>query len=377
MALRLVLVWTVVAVSVQAGLSFLLLNLPLTSPFVPIRELVTPLAVCAGPAGQWLALRICRVSWRREWFVATLAAAVLWSVTYDAVRYLKILPPGIVGTLLYTWLMTTALSAVLQFVVLRRHVDDAGWWLLAAATTLALRLATRWLFVGGGVFGAVRPTLTAQVVTALVAALAESVFLAWFISSTRDERPRDVSRSPAWTWLEWTAAAAFAVLTVVHCAQAVEFWLRHGNLLLAPPIFAAVGGTVIGSVQWLLLKRRLGISAMWIAVSAGAITVPALGVLVPGVQIFAVYIWVFGMALPGVFALVGAWFGFWQWLILRVHVSHAWLWIPANALAWSTWQLRLFPTIVSITTMGVVSGAITGLALFAMLRSRALAARLG
>jgi hypothetical protein len=374
MALRLVLAWTTIAVATQAAIWLLFQNLPLAIHAAPFRELMTPFVVCVGPAGQWLALRICRVPFRREWFFATLAAGVLWSAAFDSLRYLK-LWPVLQYSLLYTLLLTSMLSGVLRWLVLRRHVDRAGWWFLAAAVSLAAGLAAR-SFTTGTMLGAMRATLPSQLLTSLGPALVESVFLGWLFSTARPGPPRDAAPSRAWTWLEWTAAASFAVLTTVHASQAVEIWLRRGRLLLAPPIFSAIGGTVIGGVQWLFLRRRLGLDAIWIPVSAAAITIPALGILVPGVQFFAVYIWVYGTHLPGVFALLGAWFGFWQWLILRTHLANAWVWIPANALAWSTWQLRLFPATFSITTMGVIAGAITGLALFAILRPRAAASQL-
>ena len=78
--------------------------------------------------------------------------------------------------------------------------------------------------------------------------------------------------------------------------------------------------------------------------------------------------------------------GFAQWLVLRRFVSHAALWMPANALAWAFGMAVIFASIdpaisggfgllsvvilgLTLACAGAVVGAIHGLALVWLLRS--------
>jgi hypothetical protein len=91
----------------------------------------------------------------------------------------------------------------------------------------------------------------------------------------------------------------------------------------------AVAGAVIGSAQWLAL-RRIGADARWIAATGVGL---ALG-LGLGFAIFDYGDTVGDMWIVG--ALSGAGIGMAQWWLLRGMVgSLAWLWVPATAVVWA------------------------------------------
>ena len=91
--------------------------------------------------------------------------------------------------------------------------------------------------------------------------------------------------------------------------------------------------------------------------------VPVIGLLVPIVQMYVIYYTMIAMRMLGAFAIIGAWFGLAQWLVLRRHVRAAFLWVPATALAWSAWHLQYSSFRVSLITIGLLGGAICGAAI--------------
>lgn len=154
-----------------------------------------------------------------------------------------------------------------------------------------------------------------------------------------------------------------------------------------------VEGTVVGTAQWLVLRRPFP-SMRWrtwvLATAVGAFVAWTLGMLpstllstgsgtqssTPTEPSNAV---VYGLAaLMGLVA--GTILGTPQWLVLRRHVRRAALWIPANALAWAPGMVMafvavdlLFATgigisavvlaIAALAAIGAVVGAIHGLVL--------------
>lgn len=158
-------------------------------------------------------------------------------------------------------------------------------------------------------------------------------------------------------------------------------------------------GAVVGTAQWLVLRRPLPEMRwrVWVlATAAGAFLAWALGMIPstilslgtdgeqsapeePGAAV------VYGLAfLMGL--VLGPVLGFAQWLVLRRYVEWAVLWMPANALAWAFVMVVVFvgattvpaggigPGIIlliaTLACAGTVIGAIHGLALVWLLRPR-------
>jgi hypothetical protein len=160
-----------------------------------------------------------------------------------------------------------------------------------------------------------------------------------------------------------------------------------------------IEGTVVGTAQWLVLRRRLpGMrwSAWAMATGAGAFLAWILGMVpstvlslrAPGGQEAASAepsgIVFFGLAfLMGL--VLGPVLGFAQWLALRRFVSRAALWMPANTLAWALGMVVIFAGVnpatgggfgpgaalilaLTLTCTGAVVGATHGFALVWLLR---------
>ena len=157
-------------------------------------------------------------------------------------------------------------------------------------------------------------------------------------------------------WFWWVLANAAGGL-VGYAVPLVAFDRAGGIFLDARVIVGVVaGGAVLGFAQWLVLRRYIQRMTRWE--------------------------WVLATALGGFPVL-----GFGQWLVLRRYIQKAGWWALANAVAWPVgvpvyvigvlllldYQLRGrstdVPWIVSGVLMGVVVGAITGIALVWLLRT--------
>jgi hypothetical protein len=214
-------------------------------------------------------------------------------------------------------------------------------------------------------------------------------------------------------WLRWILANSVGEtlglgLTALIGAAIVSF-LGEGTSVLATLALAAVAvlagtlveGSVVGTAQWSVLRGPLpGIRwRTWaVATGAGAFlawllgmvpsTVLSLGAGSGGASAAPVEpsnAVVLGLAfLMGL--MLGPVLGFAQWLVLRRYVSHAALWMPANALAWACGMVVIFAGIdpaisggfgllsvailaITLACAGAVVGAIHGLALVWLLRS--------
>src|SRR5215207_7541 len=184
-----------------------------------------------------------------------------------------------------------------------------------------------------------------------------------------------VERNELGLWLGWTLATAGGMLLGFLPSILLVNVLSLGLAQIAVPVLA---GTVIGFAQWLVLRRYVTASTQWnwsdgISWAAGYILGLLLIQMLPS-SIFVVFI---GYFLFGVIvALV-------QWPVLRREIPNALTWIVASALAWAAgyWVsqavLALFTdplinpalgtSIIAITS-GLVAGAITGVALFWIVR---------
>jgi hypothetical protein len=174
--------------------------------------------------------------------------------------------------------------------------------------------------------------------------------------------------------------------------------------LLAVALGAVCEGGIVGTLQWLVLRRpapsiRWGV---WVGATAlGAGIAWALGMVPSAVMSFvpaqpsADSTQGFDIAGPAMLPLaatmgiaLGAILGAAQWIVLRRHVPRAGWWIPANAIAWAVGMALVFTgmgfipdsggattgiiaaVIICVALAGIAVGAIHGLALIWLLRKR-------
>jgi hypothetical protein len=363
MTARLVVSWVAFTVAAQAGLYWFLdevaPGLYLDSDLTLVMSLLT------APAAQWGALRLAGVSWRGEWFAASLAGLVASSTL------LNLLWSGLAGVSLplqgpMLLIVSGLVEAVLQWVVLRAHVSRASVWFAGVAAGIVATLVMRSLMTGVTLPLELSHRPGARLAISATAALMQGLCLAWLLTS---RRPDEVSlrSKPAWFVVEWTIAAAIAMVVIMTGLTVIGRvpGISQTQPMLLMPLLA---GVVIGALQWMVLRRRLPVGGNWVVVSAAAMSVPALGVVMPVVMMYAVQLWFVTLSAPGGFAVIGAWMGAAQWLILRRHVAYAIVWVPACALAWSAWPLYGYG--VSSTTIGMLAGVVTGIVMAVLLQHR-------
>jgi hypothetical protein len=210
-------------------------------------------------------------------------------------------------------------------------------------------------------------------------------------------------------WIRWVMANSIAESVGLGAAfgiGAILFpYLSAPGILIALATVAVavlagtlIEGTVVGTAQWIVLRRLLP-EMKWrawvLATSAGAFVAWTLGML-PSTLMSAGYesggssptepseAMVYGLAaLMGLAA--GTILGAPQWFVLRRHVRRAALWIGANALAWVPGMVLAFVAAnfifsassgagtlvlasVTLAAIGAIVGAIHGLALVWLVR---------
>jgi hypothetical protein len=121
-------------------------------------------------------------------------------------------------------------------------------------------------------------------------------------------------------------------------------WLL-GSLLL-PPFSLAASGVAIGILQWVVLQNHIWRGRQWVLASVAGWAAGwaiALVAVPPDIRVLAG-------------AVLGAVVGSSQWLVLRREVHLAGWWIIISALAWAT-GLGLFPGILTSGVMpGAMTG---------------------
>jgi hypothetical protein len=186
-------------------------------------------------------------------------------------------------------------------------------------------------------------------------------------------------------WARWTLATGLGelfgfglamglgglvYLLVGGPVETVPAWALLGGAVLA----GVVEGSVLGTAQWLVLRRYLPDLApgTWIAATAGgAVLAYAAGMSIgtalgEGIDLAGVPVVI--LALCGILyvAALGALLGVTQWWVLRRYVARAGWWVAANAGAWILGLAAGFagPSLVpDWTATGVViaMGATTGI----------------
>jgi hypothetical protein len=168
-------------------------------------------------------------------------------------------------------------------------------------------------------------------------------------------------------WLRWVLAsiAGWAVGGLMPGLGS------YRDIIVAGYAAVAVGAILTGVLQWLVLRRDVARAGGWAL--AGIVAVAIVGLVVFGVGVINVDIgWVLGVALFG--TMVGGL----QWMVLRRQVARAGWWVLASTVAWFAAmaggalaavdaQYGRHP-VLGWVALGVVYGAITGSVLVWMLR---------
>lgn len=235
-------------------------------------------------------------------------------------------------------------------------------------------------------------------------------------------REETATQARQFVGLRWETWRAWLVANLVAEALGLGATLLVGTLLLGglessigpiPVAFMGVilgalcEGSIVGSLQWLVIRRSIP-SMRWrewaIATAAGVGIAWALGLLPSVVMSFvpaqsplttADSTQGFDPALPVVLLLaatmgvaLGAILGTAQWIALRKHAPKAGWWILANAGAWAIGMVLVFvgtsfipdsgavtlgiitAVVTSVALAGIAVGAIHGLALIWLIRER-------
>jgi hypothetical protein len=179
-------------------------------------------------------------------------------------------------------------------------------------------------------------------------------------------------------WARWVVANALGEMLGLGGTALVGLALfpalGDGNGLLPALAVAALAiaagtaieGVMVGTAQWLVLRRPLpGITWLtWAGATAiGAGIAWTLGMLPstllsigqdsgqgPATEPSAIVVYALAFAMG---LVLGPVLGCAQWLVLRRHVTRASLWILANALAWAVGMTLVFAVVSAVVDRGV------------------------
>lgn len=207
------------------------------------------------------------------------------------------------------------------------------------------------------------------------------------------------STEPGYPWRFWKSwIIANAMAELIGLGSSSLLWLlfffgmeSYLGVFLAA-VVVVIGstlleGSAVGIAQALVLRQwlpKLSLRQWWLATMLGAFVAWCFGMAPstmmtmnaetttaappPAISDTIIYLLalLMGLVLGPVLALP-------QWWVLRRHVARAWLWLPANAVAWSLGMLAIFVVIgllpaatITVTTvliilMGLlIAGAIVG-----------------
>ena len=147
-------------------------------------------------------------------------------------------------------------------------------------------------------------------------------------SSTAGRRKDTPDPSSAAGW-------GLSLLWVLVCAAGWAVGARlvaaagpSADLIAAGYARVAAGAILAGALQWLVLRRHLDGAAWWIPASALAVAAAGVVVFAGGAVVGADAGWVAGAGLSG--TLLGTV----QWLVLRRQLDGAAWWVPASTVGW-------------------------------------------
>ena len=169
---------------------------------------------------------------------------------------------------------------------------------------------------------------------------------------------------PGWrVWFLWLMAGAFG------WGQGVYWgWFGGGDpktlesiptTILGGFLGVAVGGMLVGVLQWLVLRPHLARAGRWVLASLGAAAV--VGIVVFGVGVVSADAgWIGGVSVFGTVV------GVFQWAVLRRHVPRAGWWVLASTAGWVVGMP--LGDMAGPPGLGAAYGAMTGTVLVWLLR---------
>lgn len=172
------------------------------------------------------------------------------------------------------------------------------------------------------------------------------------------------------TWTLWStllipAGAGLGLLAgiAIDNAFAKDYDGGQTPVLLGTIIYCvcmSILGAVISLKQWLLLRKKIGLSALWILACVGGMII---GELVAGWILWKLDInrgdlgWAQGGSILAeglIFAFSGSLIGLFQYPLLRKHYHKSEMWIPICTLAWGLIPMVIF--VFGGLTFGVITG---------------------
>lgn len=219
--------------------------------------------------------------------------------------------------------------------------------------------------------------------------------------------------SKADLWLRWVGVNSLGELVglgatlaldilIIARVQAAGSWLAALVAILLLAATGAIEGSVVGLLQWSVLRRpfpAIARRAWVVATIAGAVVAWFLGSLPStlidmGAQETSATpqeppTWLIPLLAAGMGLVLGAVLGYPQYRVLRKAATGAWIWIPANCLAWALGMPVIFASVdrayaayesgsvagtllifvVALALAGAVVGAVHGLALVKLARN--------
>jgi hypothetical protein len=197
-------------------------------------------------------------------------------------------------------------------------------------------------------------------------------------------------------WLQWLLASTvgwFVGFIISWLLAAIILGEDNGinvlKLILGYFMGGAALGSVVGLMQWLVLRRQVSRAGWWVLASAAGFAVVGGGGYGAADVVFDYLIgWGGVSSLTNILgrtvvvALGGAVAGILQWLVLQSQVSRAGWWVLASTVGWGLCMAMAFsglsllesdietfiPTLLLLVGGGVVLGAVTGGALVWLLR---------
>lgn len=173
-------------------------------------------------------------------------------------------------------------------------------------------------------------------------------------------------------WLQWV------LVTIVGFLLSL-YWVEVGERADIRAVEGAVGGVLIGLAQWLVLRQQFSQAWWWVLASSvswgliGGSGLGALGWVAPTVMHIPIRV-VYGIVNG---ALMGAFIGVGQWLVIRTQFKRAWRWILISTVSWALglalgWTIGgvlrrvtglFLGEVIGLVFVWIVVAAITGVSL--------------
>ncbi|MDE5099991.1 MAG: hypothetical protein O4861_17300 [Trichodesmium sp. St16_bin4-tuft] len=195
----------------------------------------------------------------------------------------------------------------------------------------------------------------------------------------REELRRKYSQQVGWRfWFQWVLANMVGGVVGFFVGLLVVQWANNIMVSFRLAVFGTVFGAVVGSLQWWVLRKRLSQARWWILATAlaSAILFSTSDVLSNAVRDVVSNTVIQGVVIS---SLIGLVIGSAQWLVLRKQLSQSHWWILASVLGITATlfasfyysrleQASSWNFIFWLSIFGIIYGVITGFALVWLLR---------